>query len=275
MLFAVNAVIDEIIPKNFIHCTRISHCHYIDLDCIGSRRHLTDSAFIGVFLLAVLLIDVARDGWRHVDVHFLTSFPSRFPIRAGLKSALWGTVWLISFTALFSFPVGVGAAIYLQEFARNNWFTRFIKLNIANLAGVPSIVCTRYDERPNSSEHFRLILGYDADSDEVIYHEPAEPSGAYRRMQRATFLSLWPLKYDTRMWTVILLRLEPGRLKRGRAESELISARTAELQGRLDAAKATADRKAEAMLKGKGVDRETINQIRQVYGLPRLEDMAA
>ncbi|NQT14207.1 MAG: C39 family peptidase [Planctomycetes bacterium] len=82
-------------------------------------------------------------------------------------------------------------------------------------AGVPSIVCTRYDERPKTTEHFRLILGYDADSDDVIFHEPAERNGAYRRMRRATFLSLWPLRYDARQWTVIRLRLEPGRLKRG------------------------------------------------------------
>ena len=98
------------------------------------------SAFAGVFLLGALLFDVSKDGFIHVDWHFLTNFPSRFPEKAGLKSALYGTVWLIGFTALFSLPIGIGAAIYLEEFARNDWFTRFIRLNIANLAGVPSIV---------------------------------------------------------------------------------------------------------------------------------------
>ncbi len=85
------------------------------------------------------------------------------------------------------------------------------------MAGVPSIVCTHYDDRPNTSEHFRLILGYRAESDEVIYHEAAAANGAYRRMKRATLLKLWPLKYDAKQWTLIRLRLEPGRLKRGRA----------------------------------------------------------
>jgi hypothetical protein len=83
------------------------------------------------------------------------------------------------------------------------------------LGGVPSIVCMHYDEKPNASEHFRLILGYDAGSDEVIYHEAAVADGAYRRMKKATFLKLWPLKYDSKQWTLIRLRLEPGELKPG------------------------------------------------------------
>ncbi len=98
------------------------------------------SALLGVVLLLVLLFSVGRDGLQHVDWHFLTHFPSRFPVKAGLKSALWGSIWLIGFTAAISLPVGVGAAIYLEEFARPNRLTRFIQLNIANLAGVPSIV---------------------------------------------------------------------------------------------------------------------------------------
>jgi len=77
-------------------------------------------------------------------------------------------------------------------------------------AGVPSIVCTHYDERPQSSEHFRLILGYDSKRDEVIYHEPAEDDGAYRRMKRRTLLELWPLKYDAKQWTVIRMALKAG-----------------------------------------------------------------
>lgn len=79
--------------------------------------------------------------------------------------------------------------------------------------GVPSIVCTRYDERPDTTEHFRLVLGYDADKDEIVYHEPAEDAGAYRRMPRARFLSLWPLRYEAERWTLIRLRLEPGKVE--------------------------------------------------------------
>ena len=82
-------------------------------------------------------------------------------------------------------------------------------------AGVPSIVCMHYDDSPDATEHFRLIVGYDANTDEVIYHEPAETDGAYRRMKRTTLLKLWPLKYDAKQWTVIRLRLEPGQLKSG------------------------------------------------------------
>jgi Peptidase_C39 like family len=77
-------------------------------------------------------------------------------------------------------------------------------------AGVPSIVCMHYDDRPDTTEHFRLVLGYDPAADEVVYHEPAVDAGAYRRMTRPLFLKLWPLKYDARRWTVIRFRLVPG-----------------------------------------------------------------
>ncbi len=79
--------------------------------------------------------------------------------------------------------------------------------------GIPSIVCTRYDEKPKSPEHFRLILGYDPGSDEVIYHDPAEENGAYMRMKQSDFLKLWPLKYRTKEWIVIRFRLRGGKIK--------------------------------------------------------------
>jgi hypothetical protein len=79
------------------------------------------------------------------------------------------------------------------------------------LRGVPSIVCMRYDEQPQTTEHFRLVLGFDAAKDELFYHEPAAPRGAYRRMSRQRFLGLWPLKYDAARWTVIRLALRPAR----------------------------------------------------------------
>lgn len=80
------------------------------------------------------------------------------------------------------------------------------------LAGIPTIVCMRTGATPEATEHFRLVLGYDPRADEVIYHEPAEDRGAYRRMARAAFLDLWPLRYGRETWTVIRLRLEPGRI---------------------------------------------------------------
>ena len=88
----------------------------------------------------------------------------------------------------------------------------FAELHADLHQGVPSIVCMHFDERPDTTEHFRLVLGYAADSDEVIYHDPAVADGAYLRMKREKFLRLWPLKYGKEQWTVVRLRLEPGRL---------------------------------------------------------------
>ncbi|MBI4463196.1 MAG: phosphate ABC transporter permease PstA, partial [Acidobacteria bacterium] len=94
----------------------------------------------GVVLLALLLAEVLRQGLGWLDLQFLTSFPSRFPERAGIKAALWGTVWLIALTAAFSIPIGLGAAIYLEEYAPRGRLNTLIEINIANLAGTPSIV---------------------------------------------------------------------------------------------------------------------------------------
>ncbi|MBP7937370.1 MAG: phosphate ABC transporter permease PstA [Phycisphaerae bacterium] len=97
--------------------------------------------FAGVGILALLLGRVAMDGWQCISLQFLTNFPSiMFPEKAGIKSALWGTIWLIIITAGVSVPLGLGAAVYLEEYATKTRFTRFIQLNITNLAGVPSIV---------------------------------------------------------------------------------------------------------------------------------------
>ncbi len=93
-----------------------------------------------LILLAVLLVHATREGLPWLDLQFLTEFPSRFPERAGIKSALWGTLWLIGFTAVISIPVGVAAAIYLEEYAKRNRLNTIIEITIANLAGVPSIV---------------------------------------------------------------------------------------------------------------------------------------
>jgi hypothetical protein len=89
---------------------------------------------------------------------------------------------------------------------------QFVSLHADLLRGVPSIVCMHYDDQPKTTEHFRLLLGYDPTTDEVLYHEPAEARGAYRRMKRTTLLKLWPLHYDRNLSTVIRLRMEPGRL---------------------------------------------------------------
>ena len=95
---------------------------------------------VGIIGLIVLLTRIAIDGSDWLNWNFLTSYPSRHPEQAGLKSALWGSVWLMGLTGLFAIPIGVGAAIYLEEYAVKSRLTSFIEINLSNLAGVPSIV---------------------------------------------------------------------------------------------------------------------------------------
>jgi len=98
-------------------------------------------SLIGVGVLAVLIVRVFLDGYPSLSLDFLRRFPSvLMPETAGIKSALWGTLWLIAITLLVAVPVGIASAVYLEEYAADNRLTRFIHLNIANLAGVPSIV---------------------------------------------------------------------------------------------------------------------------------------
>ena len=94
----------------------------------------------GILVLVVLLASTAGDGLGRLSWDFVSSYPSRFAEQAGLRSALFGTIWMMAFTALFAVPVGLAAAIYLEEFAPRNWLTRIIETNINNLAGVPSII---------------------------------------------------------------------------------------------------------------------------------------
>jgi phosphate transport system permease protein len=95
---------------------------------------------LSIFILGVLLFHILSEGLAWLNVEFLNRFPSRFPAKAGIKSALFGSLWLISMTAFISVPVGVATAFYLEEYAPKNKLTRFFQVNIANLAGMPSIV---------------------------------------------------------------------------------------------------------------------------------------
>ena len=121
----------------------------IEYAAILKRRHQISTCFEWVcriatgsalLFLAVLLAGVIWQAWGWLDIDFLTGFDSRRPGKAGLLAGLWGTSWLIFFTAIFTVPMGVGAAVYLEEYATDNRLTRLIKLNLSNLAGVPSIV---------------------------------------------------------------------------------------------------------------------------------------
>ena len=95
-------------------------------------------ACLGV--LAILFFDLVRDGASRFGWDFFTNFPSRKAERAGILSAWVGTSLIMLVTALVALPVGVAAAIYLEEYAPKNWFTGIIEINVTNLAGVPSIV---------------------------------------------------------------------------------------------------------------------------------------
>jgi phosphate transport system permease protein len=90
--------------------------------------------------LAALLIDVFLDGIGRLNWQFVTSIPSRRPADAGIYAALIGSIYVIGLTTLLALPLGIGAAVYLEEYGSTAWFNRLIEINIANLAGVPSII---------------------------------------------------------------------------------------------------------------------------------------
>ena len=96
--------------------------------------------FISMVTLAGLLIDLVGRGGSSLDTQFLTSSPSRIPAKAGILPALVGTLWVTLLVALITLPIGIGAAIYLEEYAGRGRIARLLKINISNLAGVPSIV---------------------------------------------------------------------------------------------------------------------------------------
>ncbi len=114
-----------------------------------ARRKILDQAFVVVGLLvmfaallvlAILFLDLVREGAPKLNLDFLSSFPSRKPERAGILSAWVGTSLIMLTTAVITIPVGVAAAIYLEEYAPKNWLTAIIEINVTNLAGVPSII---------------------------------------------------------------------------------------------------------------------------------------
>lgn len=98
------------------------------------------ATFVGMITLTALVADLAIDGAGRLSGQFFTAFPSRFPAQAGILSAWVGSTLVMLVTALTAVPLGVAAGVYLEEYARRNWLTALIEINIANLAGVPSIV---------------------------------------------------------------------------------------------------------------------------------------
>src|SRR5215213_4715171 len=107
----------------------------------GFRFLLLLSLWVGILTLIVLLISVFVDGAPRLNADLIFHFASGNPEIAGAQAAIMGTVWVVGLTALITIPLGVGAAIYLEEYAdKERWFNRMIELNIQNLAAVPSIV---------------------------------------------------------------------------------------------------------------------------------------
>jgi phosphate transport system permease protein len=95
---------------------------------------------IGILTLVALFTEMVIDGFPRLSAEFFTNFPSRRAGSAGILSAWVGSLLVMMVTALFAIPIGIAGAIYLEEYARRNWFTDVIEINITNLAGVPSIV---------------------------------------------------------------------------------------------------------------------------------------
>ncbi|HPQ07593.1 MAG TPA: phosphate ABC transporter permease PstA [Bacteroidia bacterium] len=94
----------------------------------------------GVLILIVFLYTIIIDGWDRLNWQFFTSLPSRRPSSAGILVPLLGTLWIMVLTTIIAVPIGVAAAIYLEEYGQKSRFASFIEVNIANLAGVPSII---------------------------------------------------------------------------------------------------------------------------------------
>ncbi|WP_017414572.1 phosphate ABC transporter permease PstA [Clostridium tunisiense] len=94
----------------------------------------------GIIILIVLIGSVLKDGLEYLSLDFLTGLPSRIASKAGVLPAIVGSAYVIGLTALIAFPIGIGSAIYIEEYMTKNKFREFLELNISNLAGVPSIV---------------------------------------------------------------------------------------------------------------------------------------
>jgi phosphate transport system permease protein len=95
---------------------------------------------VACLVLVILIVDILVDGFGRLNLSFVTSYASRFPARTGVRAGITGTLSLMALVTLLAFPIGVGAATYLEEFAPDNRLTRLIEANINNLAGVPSVV---------------------------------------------------------------------------------------------------------------------------------------
>jgi phosphate transport system permease protein len=115
----------------------------------GQRNRLIDKSFqyvavgclsVALGILAIFLVNIFVEGFARIDWDFITGLPSRKASKAGILTAWTGTVWVLGLTAVISIPIGIAAGVYLEEYGKKNRLTNLIEINIANLAGVPSII---------------------------------------------------------------------------------------------------------------------------------------
>jgi phosphate transport system permease protein len=115
----------------------------------SEKNRIKDKAFqwfgitctiFGLLVLAIFIGDIIAEGFARIDWKFLTSYPSKKPEKAGLYSAMMGTLWMLGLTAIIAIPLGIGAGIYFEEYAKKSRMANILEINLANLAGVPSII---------------------------------------------------------------------------------------------------------------------------------------
>jgi phosphate transport system permease protein len=113
------------------------------------KNRLKDQAFkvwgiactlLGLVLLLIFLGNIFMDGIQRINWSFLVNLPSRSPEKTGIYTALMGSLWVLSLTTIIALPIGIAAAIYLEEYAKKNKLSSILEVNISNLAGVPSII---------------------------------------------------------------------------------------------------------------------------------------
>jgi len=98
------------------------------------------STLLGFILLTIFIGNIVIEGIQRIDWNFLTALPSRRAENAGIFTAMMGTIWILVLTTIIAFPIGVSAAIYLEEYAKQGRLSKILEINISNLAGVPSII---------------------------------------------------------------------------------------------------------------------------------------
>lgn len=118
----------------------IKHARYYDYQDKIFKYVAIGCTLFGIVVLFILLINLFIQGLQRLDWEFITSIPSRKAYRAGILTAWTGTLWIMFITAIIAFPIGISAGLYLEEYSKKNRLAHFIEINIANLAGVPSII---------------------------------------------------------------------------------------------------------------------------------------